>query len=78
MNPPRGAGAILTERAKLDFVVDTLAARARECCNLPPTSPEAEKVRQRVRDRANDLLDDWSKVAADLRAEFKLDRPPID
>jgi hypothetical protein len=66
MTPPRGAGAILSERTKLDFVVKALADRARECCSLPPTSPEAEKVRQRVRDRANDLLDDWSKLATDL------------
>jgi hypothetical protein len=66
MTPPRGAGGILSERTKLDFVVDALAARARECCNLPPTSAEAAKVGQRVRDRANDLLDDWSKLATDL------------
>ena len=67
MTPPRGAGAILTERVRLDAVVATLAERARECCNLPLASNEAEKVRNRVRDRANDLLDEWSKLAADLR-----------
>lgn len=66
MTPPKGAGAILSERTKLSFAVDTLAARARECCNLPPASDEAAKVGQRVRDRANDLLDDWSKLATDL------------
>ena len=33
---------------------------------LDPASPEAQQIRQRVRDRANDLLDDWSKIAHDL------------
>jgi hypothetical protein len=66
MTAPRGASDILSQRAKLDFVVECLADRARECCNLDPTSEEAERVRQRVRDRAHDLLDDWSKMAMDL------------
>jgi hypothetical protein len=66
MTAPRGASDILSQRAKLDFVVACLADRARECCNLDPTSQEAERVRQRVRDRAHDLLDDWSKMALDL------------
>lgn len=64
MTPPRGAGEILSQRTKLDFAVEALADRARECCNLPPA--EADPVRQRVRDRARDLLDDWSKLASDL------------
>ena len=33
--------------------------RAREHTTLPPE--EAERLRQRTRDRARDLLDDWSK-----------------
>jgi hypothetical protein len=66
MTAPRGAGEILTQRAQLDFAVDMLADRARECCNLPAGSEEADRVRQRVRDRAHDLLDDWSKLATDL------------
>ena len=66
MTPPRGASEILRERTKLDFVVDALADRARECCGLDPASAEAQQIRQRVRDRANDLLDDWSKIANDL------------
>ena len=66
MTPPRGASEILRERTRLDFVVETLADRARECCGLDPASPEAHQIRQRVRDRANDLLDDWSNIANDL------------
>lgn len=66
MTPPRGASEILRERTKLDFVVDALADRARECCGLDPASAEAQQIRQRVRDRANELLDDWSKIANDL------------
>jgi hypothetical protein len=64
MTPPRGAEQILRERARLDFAVDCLAARARDHTTLPPE--EAERLRQRTRDRARDLLDDWSKVAHEL------------
>ena len=32
--------------------------------NLPPA--EADEVRQRVRDRARDLLEEWSKIAMEL------------
>ncbi len=66
MTAPRGASEILRERTKLDFVVETLAERARECCGLDPASPEAQQIRQRVKDRANDLLDEWSNIANDL------------
>ena len=66
MTSPRGASEILRERTKLDFVVDSLADRARECCGLDPASAEAQQIRQRVRDRTVDLLDDWSKIANDL------------
>ena len=64
MTPPRGAEEILKERARLDFAVECLARRARDHTTLPPE--EAERLRQRTRDRARDLLDDWSKVAHDL------------
>ncbi len=64
MTPPRGAEEILKERAQLDFAVDCLAQRARDHSTLPPE--EAERLRQRTRDRARDLLDDWSKLAHDL------------
>jgi len=64
MTAPRGAAAILQERAHLEFVADCLAERARRCVSLPPA--EAEEVRQRVRDRARDLLEEWSKIAMEL------------
>jgi hypothetical protein len=64
MTAPRGAAAILQERTYLEFVADCLAERARRCVGLPPA--EAEEVRQRVRDRARDLLEEWSKIAMEL------------
>ena len=64
MTAPRGAGEILKERIKLDSVVDCIASGARDHTTLPPE--EADQLRQRVRQRASNLLDDWSKVAHDL------------
>jgi hypothetical protein len=64
MTPPRGAEEILRERSKLEFAVECLAQRARDRTTLPPE--EAERLRQRTRDRARDLLDDWSKLAHEL------------
>jgi hypothetical protein len=64
MTPPRGAEEILKERAKLDFAVECLAQRARDHTTLPQA--EAEGLKQRTRDRARDLLDDWSRVAHEL------------
>ncbi|MGP0060639.1 MAG: hypothetical protein ACLPID_15260 [Beijerinckiaceae bacterium] len=52
------------ERRHLEFVADCLAERARRCVGLPPA--EADEVRQRVRDRARDLLEEWSKIAMEL------------
>jgi len=64
MTPPLGAGDILAQRASLDFVVDTLAARARAHADLPPE--EAEALHQRVRARALDLLEEWGHIAMGL------------
>jgi hypothetical protein len=64
MTPPRGATEILRERGKLDFVVEALAARAAAYAESPQ---ESESLRQRVRDRAVDLLDEWSLIAHDLQ-----------
>src|SRR5262249_24056082 len=59
--PPTGAQMILGHRPELDFVVDTLGDRAQSHSVLPPD--EAERLRQRVRERSLDLLDEWSKIA---------------
>ena len=64
MTAPKGAGEILKERQKLDFVVNCLAERAKAHATMPPV--EAEQLRQVVRDRANDLFDEWSKIALEL------------
>ncbi len=46
-------------------MADALAERARSHVEgLPPA--EADEVRQRVRDRARDLLDEWWKIAMEL------------
>jgi hypothetical protein len=65
MTPPRGAMAILNERSKLEFVLTSLAERAYSSTDLPPE--EAEQLRQRVRERAADLMDEWAKIAQDLQ-----------
>lgn len=65
MTPPRGAGEILNERPRLDFVVNALGERAKEHASL--VTEEAEELRLRVADRAKDLLDVWSKVATEMR-----------
>lgn len=64
MTPALGAGAILTERVNLDFAVEALAERAGAHAALLPA--EAEALRQRVRERALDLLDEWSCLAMEL------------
>lgn len=66
MTAPKGATEILRERGKLDFVIDALAARAAAYAETPQ---EATALRQRVRDRAVDLLDEWSKIAHELQTQ---------
>ncbi len=65
MTPPRGAMEILNERTRLEFVIQTLAERAYGHSDLPPE--EAERLRQRVRERAIDLMDEWAKIAQDYQ-----------
>ena len=65
MTPPLGATAILTQRQQLEFVVDRLSQRAAAHAAVP--ADEAEALRIRVRTRAIDLLDEWSKIANDYR-----------
>lgn len=65
MTAPRGAAEILRERSRLEHAVNVLAERAFEHNHDLP-EPEREHLRQRVRERSNDLLDEWSKVAHEL------------
>lgn len=66
MTPAKGAGAILHERPSLEFVADALAERAASHAKVDPT--DAASLKQRVRARAADLLDDWSKTAQELQS----------
>jgi len=62
MNPPLGAMSVLSERGKLEFVVKALAERAYAHSKDLPIE-ELERLKLRVRDRANQLIDDWAKAA---------------
>lgn len=65
MTSPRGAGNVSAERETLAFVSKALAERA--CVtHSDPSSADAEKLRQQVRIRAENLLDEWSKIAKEL------------
>jgi len=64
MTAAKGAGEILRERPNLDFVVNALADRAQSHAKMDPA--DAAKLRQRVQERALDLLDEWSKYAKQL------------
>jgi hypothetical protein len=58
---------ILNELGRLDFVTESLAARA--ASHAPRPQEEAEALRQRVRERVLDLLDEWSKIAQDYKTQ---------
>ena len=60
LTAPKGATEILKERAKLDWVAQALANRA---AAQAENNEAAEAIRQRVLDRAKDLLDEWEKIA---------------
>jgi len=65
MTPPLGAGAILTEQARLGFVVDVLAQRAVAHAKLE--RKESERLEANVRTRTQDLLQVWNGIANELR-----------
>jgi Helicase conserved C-terminal domain len=65
MTPPLGAVEVLNERARLEFAIRALDERAYGHSELPVE--EAERIRQRVRERVQDLLDEWAKVAQEYR-----------
>lgn len=64
MTPARGATEILRERGKLEFVIEALAQRAEDYAQ---TAQEATLLRQCVRNRAVDLLEEWSHIAHELQ-----------
>lgn len=64
MTPPHGAHEILHERGKLDFAVEALTLRAESHADLP--QEEAQRLRDRVRARSLDLLDEWARIAKEL------------
>jgi len=64
MTPPKGAGGIQAERGRLDFVIEALSERAGES-DRDMKAAERDAVRQRVKNRVNDLLDTWSQIAYD-------------
>ena len=65
MTPPRGATEILKELPRLAFAVDLLSKRAFDT-HHDTSSPDAKQLSLKVRDRCNDLLDEWSKIAKEL------------
>jgi len=62
MTAPRSAGAILTERGNLEFVVQVIAERG--AAHAQMSASEAADLRQRLQVRARDLLDTWSQIAS--------------
>jgi hypothetical protein len=60
---PRRAIEAANRRAELEFVTDTLAARAERHANLP--AEEAEELRKKLKTRVDDLLDAWASIAYD-------------
>jgi len=64
LTAPKGATEILKERAKLTWVAEALASRA---AAQETNNDAAEAIRQRVLDRAKDLLDEWEKIATEYQ-----------
>jgi len=62
MTAPRSALAINKHRVELDYVAEVLARRA-EGHDAQLGSEESEALRQKVKDRANGLLDAWQSIA---------------
>jgi hypothetical protein len=61
LTPPLQAEAVTAQRPKLDFVAENVARRVEEHAKL--TRAEADELKQRLRGRVKDLLDEWSKTA---------------
>lgn len=65
MTPPHGAERIIDERANLEFAIQALERRGADIAG--EDHARAERLRQRVRERAADLLDAWVRIAQRLR-----------
>ena len=65
MTNARGATEILSELPRLDFAIERLANRAQET-HQNSSSEDARQLRLTVRERAVDLLDEWSSIAKEL------------
>jgi len=63
MTPPVGAQQILAERGRLNFAVDALVSRAESHADLSPQ--DQTRLKNRVKERSLDLLDEWSHIASD-------------
>jgi hypothetical protein len=67
MTPPRGAEQVLALRTQLDTVIDVLIARA--VVHTSHTPEEERELRQKVRERCQDLLDEWARIAGDYKQQ---------
>ena len=65
MTPPLGATEILNELPRLEFAVEQLSKRALDT-HHNSSSDDAKQLRERVRERCKDLLDEWSTIAKEL------------
>ena len=65
MIPPNGAVEVVAQRHPLDSVVDSFGERAYN--HRKSDSAERDALRQRVRQRSADLLDEWCRVVQDQR-----------
>jgi Helicase conserved C-terminal domain len=67
MTPALGAREILRNRAAMDSLVDSLVSRAEQM--VVETKKDSEALRDRVRSRVVDLLDEWSRIAHDYNTD---------
>jgi hypothetical protein len=71
LTPPLQAEAITAQRPKLGFVGEDIARRVEEHAKL--TRAKADELKQRLRGRVKDLLDEWEKTASlQLRVSARL------
>jgi hypothetical protein len=61
LTPALQALAITAERPRLDFVAEAISRRAEAVGGLPRA--EMEALRQKLRQRVQDLLDEWTRIA---------------